>query len=74
MMKKKMILADEEKEEEIARQKELLEGEEREENRIELQETATSKGLVSTMVKSSLQNTGETLQKAVEVLQNQNGK
>ena len=74
MMQKKLA-----KEEEIQLQKNKDQQvahheEEKTEERAELEETQVSKNLASAMVKSSLANESETLQRVVDVLQNQNGK
>lgn len=50
-----------------------LHQEEKNEERIEMEETKVSKNLASAMVRSSLGDQAETLQRVVEVLQNQNG-
>lgn len=73
-MKKSMDLAKEKEKEEVARQKELFEQQKKDEDRIELQETETSKNLASRMSKSAHEKSDDTLQRCVEVLQNQNGK
>lgn len=55
-------------------EKELaIEKDQREENLAELAETDASKKLASAMVKSSLGKKDDTLQRAVDLLQNQNG-
>ena len=45
----------------------------READRLELEETQISKNLAAAMVQSSLGQASDTLEKVVEVLQNQNG-
>lgn len=73
MMKKKMVIAEERKVQERAREQDVLEKEQREEDRIELEETRISKNLCAAMVKTPLASGAEALQKVVEVLKNQNG-
>lgn len=72
-IKKKMQMAEVERKEEVSRKEKMLDHDKMDEDRIELQETAASKQLTTAMVKSARGNSDETLQKAVEVLQNQNG-
>ena len=74
MMKKKIALAEEQRSQQAAQGQDLLDQEQREADRVELEETQTSKKLTSAMVKSSLAHASDTLPKIVEVLQNQNGK
>lgn len=72
-MAKKMALAEEERQRKRREEEEKLEQERREEDRVELEETRVSKDVCSAMVKSALGRQADTLQKAVDVLQNQNG-
>ena len=74
MMKKKADQAMEAKKNALAQQQLAIDQDRREEDRIELQETETSKKLALAMLKSASENRGDTLQKAVELLHNQNGK
>lgn len=73
MLKKKMIAAKEEEEQENSRRNVLIEAKKKEEDRNELAETEVSKNLASAMVRSARETKDDTLQKAVELLQNQNG-
>lgn len=74
MMKKKLVLAEEQRKEKAYQDQQLIDQEQREEDRIEIEETRLSKNLVSEMVKSALGEQSSTLHKVVDVLQNQNGK
>lgn len=74
MMKKKIAVAEEQKIQEAAEGQNLIDQEQRDADRIELEETQTSKKLASEMVRSSLAQESDSLKKIVEVLQNQNGK
>ena len=58
----------------ISERQRVHEEEEREGNLREIDETNVSKKLASAMVKSSLENWDDTMQRAVDLLQNQNGK
>ena len=73
MMKKKMALAEEQRKQQALECQNLRDQEQREADRTELEETQASKNLTSAMVRSSLALESDTLQKVVEVLQNQNG-
>ena len=73
MMKKKMALAEEQRKQQAVECQNLRDQEQREADRTELEETQASKNLTSAMVRSSLALESDTLQKVVEVLQNQNG-
>lgn len=73
MMKKKMEIAEEKRVEDKNQEQDAIDREQREEDRIELEETHISKKLASSMVKSALGNGADTMQKMVELLQNQNG-
>lgn len=72
-MKKKMACATEEKKKALAQQQQLIDKERRDDDRTELMETETSKKLALAMLKSAQDNSSDTLQKAVELLHNQNG-
>ena len=74
MMKKKIAVAEEQKIQEAAEGQNLIDQEQRDADRIELEETQTSKKSASEMVRSSLAQESDSLKKIVEVLQNQNGK
>ena len=71
-MKKRMELDEEEKNAEQARQTERLLQQQRKDDKFEMDQTNASKKLVSSMAESARENSVETLQKVVEVLQNQN--
>lgn len=73
MMKKKLAHEEEEKEKEKEKDQSLADQEQREEDWIELEETRVTKNLASSMVASGLAGQADTLQKVVDVLQNQNG-
>ena len=73
MMKKKMAEKQQHKNNELNEQQTIHDQEEREQNLVELRETEASKKLASAMVKSSLERKDDTLQKAVDLLHNQNG-
>ena len=74
MMKKKIAFEEEQRIEQAAQGQNQIAQEQREADRVELEETQTSKNLAAAMLKSSLSLESDTLQKVVEVLQNQNGK
>lgn len=74
MLEKKMAQEDEHNNLMREQEKELLQQQQREEDRLEMEETRLSKDLTSAMVRSALGKQADTLQKAVDVLQNQNGK
>ena len=73
MIKKRIASEEEEKRKEKTKEQHLVEQEQREEDRIEIEETRASKNLASSMVRSALAGESDTLQKVVDVLQNQNG-
>ena len=73
MMKKKMAVAEDRSREKKTGEEERMQRDKHEEDLEELQETRASKKLVSDMVKSALEKNADSLQRAVEVLQNQNG-
>ena len=73
MMKKKIVIEEQQEIEKTAQQNRMLEKEQEEEARIELLQTKTSKKLVSTMVDSERMQSGDTLMKVADVLQNLNG-
>lgn len=73
MIKKKLALAQEKEKEKSAQGKNQYDQEQREADRLELEETQVSKNLAAAMVQSSLTQQSDTLQKVVDVLQNQNG-
>ena len=73
MMKKKMETEAADNLHKSNKEQELIQQEEREEERMELEETRVLKNLTSAMVNSSLHNEGDALHRVVEVLQNQNG-
>lgn len=73
MLMKKNMVNEEARKEKVAQQQHLQDQAQREEERVELQETRNSKNLTAAMVKSALGKNDDTLQKAVEVLHNQNG-
>lgn len=72
-MTKKIAAANERKKDEKTEEQLRLEQEEREQNLNEINETQVSKKLCSAMVKSALERNNDTLERAVEVIQNQNG-
>ena len=73
-MKKKMAWTEEQTHVKKAQEQQLLDQEHREEERTELEETRASKKVTAAMVETALGgNIAESLQKIVEVLQNQNG-
>lgn len=74
MMKKRMEHDEEKKMAQITKERELVEEEAKEEERIEIEETRVSKKLTSAMVRSALEEPAQALNKIVDVLQNQNGK
>ena len=73
-MQSNILSANEQKKKALADKKEMFEQRKREEESIELKETEVSKKLAASMLKSSRNKCDDTLQKAVEVLQNQNSK
>lgn len=73
MMKKKIEKNNANKETELSKEQEMIEQEQREEELTEIRETNVSKKLATEMVRSARENDAETLKKAVDVLQNQNG-
>ena len=73
-MLKKLAQQQQQKEKAKLEEEEKLEQERREEDLIEMDQTRVSKDLCSVMVKSALAKEAGTLQKVVDVLQNQNGK
>lgn len=73
-MKKKRFLDNQQQQTDLSnKQTAQVESEERAETLRELEETEASKRLASAMVKSSLEMCPNTLKKAVDVIQNQNG-
>lgn len=72
-MIKKMAQQEEEKKKKKAEEEERLQEERRKEDVIEMEETRVSKDVCSAMVKSALGKQADTLQRVVDVLQNQNG-
>lgn len=72
-MKKKMVQEEENSNKKKAQEKELLDQEQREENRKEMEETHASKAICTSMVKSAMEQKADTIDRIVEVLQNQNG-
>lgn len=60
-------------EDQSSRDRQMREKEQNEDDRIEIEETALSKNLAESMIKSSIEGQNDTLKKAVEVIQNQNG-
>ena len=73
MMKKNIAHAEEKKREEKSVEQKRIEKEQQEEDLLEINETQSSKKLTAAMVKSSLEKNDDTLQRAVDVIQNQNG-
>lgn len=73
VMKRKMDHVTEEKKKAFAQQQQIGQQERRNEDRVELMETETSKQLALAMLKSAKENSDDTLQRAVELLHNQNG-
>lgn len=72
-MKKKMAISEEERISKKSKEQQLIEQEEKAEEKNEIEETRVSKRLTSAMTKSALAETSETLKKVVDVLHNQNG-
>lgn len=74
VMKKEMEKKQEKNDADLSHKKNLFEKQQRDQDREELKETEISKNLSNAMVKSAREQSDETLQKVVDVLQNQNGK
>lgn len=73
VMKKKIALDKELSQKSLIEQQQVYDQERREEDRLEIRETETSKKLALAMLKSANENSDDTLQRAVELLHNQNG-
>lgn len=73
LMKKKLMEAKEKDQNQIACQEEEEQERRREEDRMEIEETEVSKNLATAMLRSAANRNDDTLQRAVDLLQNQNG-
>lgn len=75
VIRKNMKKSNEEKKNELSHQQQLFEQEQERANVEEMQETEKSKGLAAALVKSANANlqSDDTMKKAVDLLQNQNG-
>lgn len=74
LMKKKLQISEEKKQTELSKKQMLLEKEQEMEDQQEVQETDVSKTLSAAMVQSARDHeTSHTLQRAVDLLHNQNG-
>ena len=73
IMKKKQAISQEKKEKHLSHQQELFEKQQRAEDLEELQETEASKKLAAQMTNSAREKSDDTLLRAVNLLQNQNG-